>query len=363
MKRISFIVIPLCIAMLAACGGTKNEYVLNGIVPDGVDNGEVVYMTDYNDGLIVDSAVVSDGKFVFKGVADSAAARSLTLRNLQANVILEKGTMTVDMADPYSAKGNLLTEKMNEFLSKSADAIVQTREKLANVDMSLPVAEQREAQEKIVDDLFVELNELPKSYLKEHSNDMLGAMVFYTWMQNQMEPSEKLFNEASKLVGENVLNFGPIKQMAEYYSKLDQTAVGKPFVDFTIENGNSDGSSASLSDYVGKGKYVLVDFWASWCRPCRMEAPIIAEVYNKYKGDLFDVVGVAVWDQREATLHAIEEDGNKWSQIIDAQAIPTELYGIQGIPHIILFGPDGTIIARDLRGDNLKNKVAEVLNK
>ncbi|MDR2915306.1 MAG: AhpC/TSA family protein [Tannerella sp.] len=363
MKKISFVVIPFCIAMLVACGGTKNEYVLNGLVPDGIENGEVVYMTDYNDGLIVDSAVVSDKKFIFKGVADSAMARSLTLRNLQANIILEKGSMTVDMADPYSAKGNILTEKMNEFLSKSADVIVQAREKLADVDMSLPADEQRNAQEKIVDDLFLELNELPKAYLKDHSDDMLGAMVFYTWMQNQIEPSEELFNEASKLVGENVLNFGPVKQMVEYYNKLGQTAVGKPFVDFTIENGNLDGSSASLSDYVGKGKYVLVDFWASWCRPCRMEAPIIAEVYNKYKGDLFDVVSVAVWDQREATLRAIDEDGNTWSQILDAQAVPTELYGIQGIPHIILFGPDGTILARDLRGDNLKSKVAEVLSK
>ncbi|MDR0573049.1 MAG: AhpC/TSA family protein [Tannerella sp.] len=362
MKRISFIVISVCAAMLVVCCG-KNEYVLNGIVPDGIENGEVVYMTDYNDGLIVDSAVISGKKFVFKGVADSAMARSLTLGDLQANIILEKGTMTVDMADPYSAKGNLLTEKMNEFLSKSADIIEQAREKLAGVDMSLSASEQGEIQDEIVDDLFIELNELPRAYLKEHSNDALGAMVFYTWMQNRTELSEELFNEACKLVGENVLNFGPIKQMAAYYDKLGQTAAGMPFVDFTIDNGNSDGSPASLSDYVGKGKYVLVDFWASWCKPCRLETPVIAEVYNKYKGDLFDVVSVAVWDQREATLRAIEEDGNAWPQILDAQAIPTELYGIQGIPHIILFGPDGTILARNLRGDNLKNKVAEVLGK
>ena len=135
----------------------------------------------------------------------------------------------------------------------------------------------------------------------------------------------------------------------------------KPFIDFTIAHGNMDGSAASLSDYVGKGKYVLVDFWASWCMPCRMEAPTIAEVYNKYKGDKFEVLGVAVWDKRDETIAAIKEDGYTWPQILDAKTIPTELYGIQGIPHIILFGPDGEIVARNLRGNRLKTKVAEVM--
>lgn len=361
MKKIKFVAVSVCIMMFAACNGVKNEYVVNGVVPEGTSDGEIVYMSDYNDGLIVDSAIVSDGEFVFKGVADSAMARILTLRNLQAKLILEKGVMSVDMLDPFSGKGNLMTEEMNEYLSRSADIIMEAREKLADVDASLPELEKREIHEKIVDDLFTELDELPSAYLKEHPNDVLGAVIFHTWMQNQMEPSAEQFNEASKLVGDHVLNYGPVKQMAEYFDKLDKTAVGRPFVDFTIENGNSDGTSVSLSDYVGKGKYVLVDFWASWCGPCRMESPVIAEVYKKYKGDRFDVVSIAVWDKRDATLRAIEEDGSTWPQILDAQTIPTELYGIQGIPHIILFGPDGTIVARDLRGDNLKEKVAEVM--
>lgn len=363
MRNLNFIALSACIAMLVACNGIKNEYVVNGVVPEGVSDGELVYMSDYNDGLIVDSAIVSGGKFVFKGVADSAMARILTLRNLQARLILEKGVMTVDMLDPFSGKGNAMTEKLNEYLAKSADMIVETRGKLANVDSSLSEDGKMEAQEKIVDELFEKMDELPLAYLKEHPNDVLGAVIFHTWMQNQMEPSAAQFNEASKLVGDNVLNFGPVKQLAEQYEKLNRTAVGQPFVDFTIENGNPDGTPVSFSDYIGKGKYVLVDFWASWCKPCRMESPVIADVYKKYKGDKFEVLGVAVWDQRDATLRAMEEDGTTWPQILDAQTIPTELYGIQGIPHIVLFGPDGTIIARDLRGDNLREKVAEVMLK
>jgi thiol-disulfide isomerase/thioredoxin len=141
------------------------------------------------------------------------------------------------------------------------------------------------------------------------------------------------------------------------------TAVGKMFTDFTIENGNLDESSASFSDYIGKGKYVLVDFWASWCGPCIAENPVIAEVYKKYKGAKFEVLGVAVWDKREDTLEGIKKHNIVWPQIIDAQTIPTNIYGIDGIPHIILFGPDGTIVARELRGEALKKKVAEVMEQ
>ena len=254
-----------------------------------------------------------------------------------------------------------MNDKLNEFTTQSANLILGAREKLADIDEAASETEKQELQGKIVDELFLKIDELPVSYLKEHPNDALGALIFYSWMQNQMEQSSEKFNEASRHVGEYVLNFGPVKQMKEHYEKLDQAAVGKHFIDFTIEKGNQDGSAASLSDYVGKGKYVLVDFWASWCKPCRMETPVIKEVYNKYKGDKFEVLGVAVWDNRENTLVAIEEDAVTWPQILDGQAIPTEAYGIQGIPHIILFGPDGTILARDLRGNKLREKIAEVM--
>ena len=130
------------------------------------------------------------------------------------------------------------------------------------------------------------------------------------------------------------------------------------FTDFTIEHGNADGSPASLSDYVGKGKYVLVDFWASWCGPCKEEMPVLKEVYKRFKGDKFEIVGIAVSDKRADTEAIVPELGITWPVIYDAQSIPTEIYGINAIPHIILFGPDGRIVARELRGE----KIAETLS-
>ena len=129
------------------------------------------------------------------------------------------------------------------------------------------------------------------------------------------------------------------------------------FKDFAVEY---DGKTNCLSDYVGRGRYLLADFWASWCGPCRQEIPNLIALYEKYKDKEFLVLGVAVQDNPEASLKAISEMQIPYPQILNTQKIATDLYGIDAIPEIILFAPDGTIIARGLRGEVLEKKLTEI---
>ena len=155
------------------------------------------------------------------------------------------------------------------------------------------------------------------------------------------------------------------------------TAVGKKFVDFTVDHvagvdkdGNPVYEKKSLSDFVGKGKVMLVDFWSPWCPPCKAELPNIKAVWEQFQGDDFDVLSVAVWEESRKmdwhnTIDTAKVYDMRWLQLNNGHQEPAALYGIEGIPHMILFDKDGTILKRgdDLRGAKTMKAVAEVLGR
>ena len=134
-----------------------------------------------------------------------------------------------------------------------------------------------------------------------------------------------------------------------------------PFVD--IKGKDAEGNPVALSDYVGKGKYVLLDMWASWCGPCKSEIPNLLKLHNQYKNKGLTVLGLFVWDKEENLKKAVEEERMVWPQIIDTESSAMSLYGVDGIPHIILFAPDGTILKRNLRDQTMIDTVNEVMKK
>jgi len=191
---------------------------------------------------------------------------------------------------------------------------------------------------------------------RKHTDDSVAVYAVKYAMGLEFLSPDEILEHAKDLTGENAAD----PEIQEIIATLDvycKTAEGKMFVDFTIDLPN--GRVTSFSDFVGNGKYCLVDFWASWCGPCRGEIPNIKKVYEEYGPKGLQVLSVAVWDKPEDTEAAAKELGIEWDQIINAQKIPTDLYGIKGIPHIILFGPDGTILKRNLRGSDIEKEVAK----
>lgn len=199
------------------------------------------------------------------------------------------------------------------------------------------------------------INELGKKTIAENCNTPVG---YYIFLQNAGDMS---LEEIDSII-EKTPSLGEYKRIANIKQTLvnrDETSVGKKFKDFEVVYNDS---TYRLSDYVGKGKYVLVDFWASWCGPCIRQTSVIKEILEEYGSKGLEVLGVAVWDRPEDTLEGIKAHELPWTNIINAQNIPTDLYGISGIPCIILFGPDGTILSRDKQGDELKMDVASAMD-
>lgn len=207
------------------------------------------------------------------------------------------------------------------------------------------------------DALATEVDALARKGLKKHNDDSVAVMMVIFMEQVGVTDGEGIISVINNL-GPNALADPSIQQLKAMYEGLAKTAPGTQFIDFEIPQ--PDGRVAKLSDYAGKGQYCLVDFWASWCGPCKREIPNLKEVYAKYGPKGLNMVSVAVWDKPQASIDTAAAYGISWNHIIDAQKIPTEIYSIQGIPHIMLIGPDGTILKRDLRGKGIQEALEEV---
>ena len=332
MKKIAFLFTALL--LLASC---SKGYKVTVTFPDDSANGETAFLTNYDTGDTLLSATVENNACTFEGNADKGFFARLLVGGNRYGFIVEPGDVKLNIAEGTAISP--LNDKMAAW-SKEMQAIAE--------DSTLTEAE---SDARYAEGLF--------KFYQGNKDNAIGPWAFCNYLMY------KDFTEADidAMLKEAPAEYAQLKRVAKAKNAARQlavTAVGQKFADFEVPA--ADGSMQKLSDYVGKGKVTLVDFWASWCGPCRAEIPKLQALKAKY-GDKFDVLGVAVWDNPDDTRKAMEQMEITWPVIIGTEQLnqPTDLYGIKGIPHIIIFGPDGTILSRGLTGDDLANKLVEVL--
>jgi peroxiredoxin len=198
-----------------------------------------------------------------------------------------------------------------------------------------------------------------KNFVRTHPKSAVSGFIIYNDLNNPNIPLTEV-EEALGYIDKSIENTKFIKLATKRVNDLRGTTVGYKATDFTQPT--PEGKEVNLSDF--KGKYVLIDFWASWCRPCRMENPNVVAAYNRFKDKGFTVLGISLDSNRDAWVAAIQQDNLTWTHVSDLKGWGNEvgkLSGVTGIPQNFLIDKQGKIIAKDLRGTALDEKLAEII--
>jgi len=342
------------------------QYTLNGTVK-GVDEG-TVYLQKYEDGemVAIDSVTIEQGAFVLQGAVEEPQMLLLQVADMQRPlpIFMENVPMTatIDVEDPaaFSIEGSVVHDKFNEFQTK----LMAFNTKLRSYYNEYVQANMagNEEQLKAIEAKYTAVADsqsvYTENFVKENNASPVAAYVFVSNLMGRMEAPE--LDSALATFDASLANSKYIKTIEERLNLLKKVAIGQPFVDFTMND--TEGNPVALSDYAGKG-YLLLDFWAGWCNPCRHENPVLVENYAKYHDKGFEIFGVSFDKTKESWLGAIEKDGITWPQVSDLQYwnnAAGKLYGVRSIPHNVLIDPEGKIVAKDLRGEALGAKLEEI---
>ena len=335
------------------------NYRIDGMAPADA-NGQWVYLYKPSGQGASDSVQIANGRFTLeRAVAEDGLIAHLVIpRSYNLSFIPEEGIIKAYLA-ASGATGTPLNDEHTQKSKYRKGLIEEARAKLKSIraDKNLDDKAKEEAQEKVSDELYAKIKPLAEADLKEHPNDAIGLIA----LQNLLGMEDVNVAKAEALLqqaGDRLRAEESITKMVTRLRRVEATQAGAQFVDF--EGVDDANKAVRLSDYVGKGHYVLVDFWASWCGPCRREIGHLKKVRDAYTDKGLVILGTVVWDEMEDHLKAMKELEITWPQIFN-KTEATELYGIAGIPQIILFDPAGKIVARDLRGEEINKLLDKAL--
>ena len=350
MKIRNLISVAVATLALVSCAKKPGEVTkITGVLNDTTVTAVQVVLASQQIDTVVNLA---DGKFQVELPADIQNYATIRLlageKRMGGNYFISDGTeLAVSLVD----------EKL-----KVASSIDYIQNKYAEYSEKAEALYEAEAE-----NMMAELETLWMETVKANPDNAVAILVIADSMYD-LAPEKML--ELIAQIQEPVKSVRFVASREKEAKAQMNTKPGMMFTDFTVEHVYGYDRSVDpqplkkevkFSDYVGKGKYVLVDFWSPWCGPCRREIPNIQKVYQEYKSKGMEVLSVAVWE-RKPQSHTIEvagELGMDWLHINNAQSIPTDIYGIGGIPHLMLIGPDGIILERGFHGlEGIRTAVA-----
>lgn len=369
MRNLS-ILFAVIVAMVSCQPG--NSFQINGSIADPAYEGTTVYLQQSKgrEMINLDSATVTQGAFKMSGTADTVKVLYLSLdrsvnqgQMSRSLVVVEPGKINVKVDEGFAVSGTKLNDaydiynKSQEEIGKEL-RVISEKFQSATQDGTM-TDELREELMGEYDKQYKVITDQTKEFIKSNVGNELGKFMFLTSASNFDIDAQKeilaLADDAFK-ADENV------QKIIKRLEQAERVAIGQQFIDFTMKD--PAGNDVSLSDYAGKGKVVLIDFWAAWCGPCRQEMPNVVAAYDKYKSKGFEVVGVSLDRNTEEWEKGIADLKMTWPQMSDLKFWETpvvELYAFRGIPHTVLLDAEGKIIEKDLRGKALEDKLEELL--
>ncbi len=362
------LLIALAIGFTTSCDETsKSNFSISIDIKNGADN--VIYLSQREDGEMIDhdSIQLIDGKGILSGFVDLPEFYYLRIKDTRnyIPVFVEVGNIVIN-ADMDDLKMPLVSGSI------AHEKYMAYNDSIAVFDVQAEILSKQYGEANGINDTVLML-EIEEDYMKVDGKKT-DFLIDYALNNNDNVVSAFIvLNNSYKFELEDldkvVSNFDPsiyassyVIKLQNYVETLKKSSIGQPYIDFTLND--PTGAPVALSSLLN-GNYVLVDFWASWCTPCRAENPNVVLAYEKYSDKGFDVVGVSFDKDHDKWVEAISADKLTWAHISDLKYWNCEagkLYGIQSIPQNVLIDPNGIIIEKNLRGEDLQNKLAELLN-